>query len=239
MKWEIAPVKGLFQKRYKRFFADVKIDGKIEVAHVANTGSLKSCLAEGCEALVLPSTNPERKLKWTLVALKSPGEGWVGIDTSRPNALLKKVALEGLCEDWKDYSDFQHEVKINEKTRLDGAFKHGSAKVYIEVKNVTLAGGDYAEGRGQARFPDAVTERGQKHLREMMELMAKGHKCELIFAVQRTDCIEFAPADDIDPEYGKLLREAIAKGLKVSPWVIEVTPVGVHYTGRVLPIRLD
>lgn len=238
MKWEIKPVEAVFQKRYKRFFADVKIDGKVEIAHVANTGSLKSVLADGRAALVLPSTNPERKLKWTLVALKSPAGSWVGIDTSRPNALLKQVANEGLCADWKDYSDFQPEVKINEKTRLDGVFSHGKKKVYIEVKNVTLAGGDYANGKGQARFPDAVTERGQKHLREMMQLMEKGHACELIFAVQRTDCAEFAPADDIDPEYGKLLREAISKGLKVSPWLVEVTAEGVRYTGKTLPVRL-
>lgn len=238
MQWEIAPVEVTFEKRYKRFFADVKIKGKTEVAHVANTGSLKSVLEAGANALVLPSTNPERKLKWTLVALQSPNKSWVGIDTSQPNKLLKKVATEGLCKEWKKYTEFKPEVKINPQTRLDGCFQNGKKKVYIEVKNVTLATGDYAKGKGQARFPDAVTERGQKHLKEMMQLMKEGNECELVFAVQRMDCTSFAPADDIDPEYGKLLREAIKQGLKVSPWVIEVDKKGVHYTGEVLPIKL-
>jgi sugar fermentation stimulation protein A len=238
MRWEIAPVEVVFQKRYKRFFADIEVQGKTEVAHVPNTGSLKSCLFPGAKALVLPSTNPERKLKWTLVALASPGGGWVGVDTSQPNKMLKKVAEEKLFDPWRGYEAFQHEVKINAQTRLDGCFSKGKKKVFVEVKNVTLATGDFESGKGTACFPDSVTERGQKHLREMMDLMEEGHECELIFAVQRTDCTAFAPADDIDPIYGQLLREAIRKGLRVSPWVLEVGPKGIQFTGQVLPIEV-
>ena len=238
MKWEVPTQEVIFQKRYKRFFADVLIDGKVEVAHVANTGSLKSCLEEGRKALVLPSTNPERKLRWTLVALESPGKGWIGVDTSRPNAMLKKVATENLFPAWKGYTDFQAEVKINPKTRLDGCFQREGQKVFIEVKNVTYATGDFAHGRGVARFPDAVTERGQKHLQEMMDLMQEGHACELVFAVQRTDCTEFAVADDVDPEYGRLLREAVKQGLKVHPWILRVEPDEIQFTGEVLPLNL-
>ena len=239
MKWEITPIEATFIKRYKRFFADVVINGKTEVAHVANTGSLKSCLFEGCQALVLPSTNPERKLKWTLVALKSPHGGWIGVDTSQPNKMLKKVALGKTNPDWDHLTEFRAEVKINPQTRLDGAFDFGKKKHYIEVKNVTLATQDFANGKGRAQFPDAVTERGQKHLREMMELMKLGHKCELIFTIQRTDCVEFSPADEIDPEYGKLLRQAIKKGLIVSPWVLEVDPKGILFKGKKLPLSIS
>lgn len=239
MKWEIEPVEAIFQKRYKRFFADVLIAGTTEVAHVPNTGSLKSCLFEGGKALVLPSTNPERKLKWTLVALESPGGGWVGVDTSQPNKMLKKVATERLNPAWSNHGDFQHEVKINAQTRLDGCFTSGTKKVYIEVKNVTLATGDFHKSRGVVRFPDAVTERGQKHLLEMMALMQDGHACELIFAVQRTDCVAFSPADDVDPKYGELLRLAISKGLQVSPWVLDVSPEKIRYTGQILPLDLS
>ena len=239
MKWEITPVEVTFLKRYKRFFADVVINGKTEVAHVANTGSLKSCLVEGCKALVLPSTNPERKLKWTLVALQSPSGGWIGVDTSQPNKMLKKVALEKTNSDWDHLTEFQAEVKINPQTRLDGSFNFEKKKHYIEVKNVTLATGDFAKGKGHAQFPDSVTERGQKHLREMMELMKKGHKCELIFTIQRTDCVAFSPADEIDPEYGKLLRQAIKKGLIVSPWVLEVGHQGIHFKGKKLPLKIS
>lgn len=238
MQWEIEPREALFQKRYKRFFADVVIDGKTEVAHVPNTGSLKSCLFEGGRALVLPSTNPERKLKWTLVALESPGGGWVGVDTSRPNRMLHKVANEKLWPEWSTFTEFKPEVKINAQTRLDGCLMSPGKKRFLEVKNVTLATGEFARGRGTASFPDAETERGRKHLQEMIELMHDGHECELIFAVQRKDCVDFRPADDIDAGYGRLLREAVDRGLKVTPWILEVDPWGIRHTGQVLPIRL-
>lgn len=238
MKWATGPVEVTFLKRYKRFFADVKIRDGIEVAHVANTGSLKPNLQEGIKALVLPSDNPERKLKWTLVALQSPSGSWVGIDTAIPNKLLRHVCESKQCADWAEFAEFKHEVKISKETRLDGLLSSPSKKRYLEVKNVTYAVGDLANKKGQAQFPDAVTERGQKHLRELMALMEQGHECELIFTIQRLDCTSFAPADDIDPEYGRLLREAIGKGLIVSPWLIEVGPPGVTWTGHKLPVEI-
>lgn len=238
MKWATGPVEVTFLKRYKRFFADIKIKDGIEVAHVANTGSLKPNLQEGIKALVLPSDNPERKLKWTLVALASPSGTWVGIDTGVPNKLLKHVYQTGQCADWTTFTDFKPEVKISKETRLDGLLSSGERKRYLEVKNVTYAVGDLTHKQGQAQFPDAVTERGQKHLRELMALMEQGHECELILTIQRLDCTSFAPADDIDPEYGRLFREAMAKGLIVSPWLIEVGPSGVHWTGQKLPVEI-
>ncbi|MFN7727891.1 MAG: DNA/RNA nuclease SfsA [Bdellovibrio sp.] len=238
MKWVADPVEVIFLKRYKRFFADVKIKNKIEVAHVANTGNLKPNLQEGVKALVLPSTNPERKLKWTLMALQAPSGSWVGIDTSIPNKLLADVFASGQCKEWTVFSDFKPEIKISKETRLDGLLSSRAKKRYIEVKNTTYAVGDFENKKGQAQFPDSVTERGQKHLRELMTLMEQDHECELIFAVQRMDCTSFAPADDIDPEYGRLLRQAIAKGLIVSPWVIEVSNNGVKWTGKKLPVEI-
>ena len=195
-------------------------------------------MKEGLRALVLPSTNPERKLKWTLVALETPSGSWVGVDTGVPNRILKEVATSKACEQWEGFSEFQSEVKISKETRLDGLLSSPKRKRYLEVKNTTYATGDYANGKGQAEFPDAVTERGQKHLRELMKLMEEGHECELIFTIQRMDCQTFAPADDIDPEYGRLLREAVQRGLQVSPWVLEVSPDSVTWTGRRLPLRL-
>jgi sugar fermentation stimulation protein A len=238
MKWAADPIEVTFLKRYKRFFADVKIKNKIEVAHVANTGNLKPNLQEGIKALVLPSTNPDRKLKWTLVALQTPSGSWVGIDTSIPNKLLADVCASGQCKEWKAFSEFKPEIKISKETRLDGVLSSGDKKRYIEVKNTTYVVGDFEKKKGQAQFPDGVTERGQKHLRELMTLMEQGHECELVFAVQRTDCVSFAPADDVDPEYGRLLRQAIKKGLIVSPWVIEVSADGVKWTGKKLPVKI-
>lgn len=248
MKWEQKLVKAKFLKRYKRFFADIEIDSKLEVAHVANTGSLKTCLEPNVSALVLPASNPERKLRWTLIALETPSGSWVGVDTSAPNKILKEVAEENLCDEWKEFSEFKPEVKITKETRLDGLLstpeisgsKGKKQKLrYLEVKNVTFAVGDTKNKKGIAQFPDAVTERGQKHLRELMNLIDAGHECELIFAVQRVDCVEFRPADEVDPEYGKLLRQAIKKGLIVSPWLIEVDATQAKWSGRKLPVNLE
>lgn len=233
MEWKTRPRKGVFLRRYKRFFADVEIDGQVEVAHVANTGSLKSVLEPGRGCLVLPSDNPERKLKWTLVALESPDAGWIGIDTSIPNRLVNQVFASKLNADWEGFDGIEPEKKIDAKTRLDGLLlKAGQPRRYFEIKNVTLRDGD------RARFPDAVTERGLKHLGVLSDLMKKGFEAELIFTVQRRDCSAFSPADEIDREYGSALRGVVKEGLKVSAWVIRVDEAGCHWTGEKLPLRL-
>jgi sugar fermentation stimulation protein A len=115
---------------------------------------------------------------------------------------------------------------------LDFRLSKNDEHHYIEVKNVTL-------GRnGEAQFPDAVTERGQKHLKELMSLMKKGHSAELVFVIQREDCKAFSPADDIDPEYGKLLRQAIKQGVRVTALTTKLSPLGIRLTGEVLQVRI-
>lgn len=207
---------GRFLKRYKRFFADIELDGQVVVAHVPNTGSLKSCLEPGCPAWVSPSNNPARKLRYTLEFLK-PGDAWIGVNTQRSNDLVWEVWQSQSFARWTDYDDGVREIKINAETRLDLRLSTLADKEfhhYVEVKNVTLKDGESA----RAKFPDAVTTRGQKHLQEMMKLIRAGHTAEIVFTIQRDDCTEFSPADDIDPEYGRLLRKAVDQGLTVSAW---------------------
>lgn len=230
MKFTELLQEGIFLKRYKRFFADIRIGQDIHVAHVPNTGSLKSCLFPEIPCRYTESSNPERKLKFTLYALKT-ATSWVGVNTSISNALVEEVFTEKLNPKWKNFDHSQREVKISKETRFDMVLWSSKdhpklEKVtekelkqtplhFIEVKNVTLA------EDGTAQFPDAVTERGQKHIRELMKLMKMGHTAELVFTVQREDCKSFQPADHIDEDYGKLLREAVEKGLIVSAWPCE------------------
>jgi sugar fermentation stimulation protein A len=213
-----------FIKRYKRFFADVHLDGDVIVAHVPNTGSLKTCLFEGAECIVTESNNPARKLKATLQFLKTP-TSWVGVNTALPNFLVHEAWESKLISDWHEYPLARKEYKISKETRLDMVLARTAEDLenkknlhHIEVKNVT-----YAEN-GTAYFPDAETTRGQKHLKELMALLKDGHSSEIVFVVQRHDCTHFAPADEIDPEYGRLLREAQKKGVKIRALACEIEP---------------
>ena len=220
---------GKFVKRYKRFFADVLLRDKdggetLVVAHVPNTGSLKTCLFEGSDCIVSESTNPARKLKATLHFLKTP-TSWVGVNTSLPNALVHEAWSEGAIEEWKSFAFARREFKISAESRLDlvlakdaAAFESRANLHHVEVKNVT-----YAQN-GIAKFPDAVTERGQKHLRDLIKLKSDGHGAELVFVIQREDCTAFSPADEIDPEYGRLLRKAVAAGVNVRALSCKIVP---------------
>lgn len=219
-------LKATMIKRYKRFFADVNLNGEVVTAHCPNTGSLKSCWEEGRAAYLSQSDNPERKLKYTLELTESPTGCLVGVNTSWPNKLVKEAFENGVIVDWKKFKDYQFEVKISKETRLDGCLKDGNKKRYIEIKNVTLA------RDGVAHFPDAETTRGQKHLMELMKLVEEGNEAEIVFTIQRADCKSFAAAVDVDPEYARLLNEARKKGVIVRPLLIDVSPEGLNISGK-------
>lgn len=246
MQFQHTVKKAKFLKRYKRFFADIEIDGKVEVAHVANTGSMKGCIEPNSECLVTYNDDPTRKLKYTLQLIKTP-TSWVGVNTSLPNSLVHELWEKRTVPHWEKYDHCQKEVTISKETRLDMAMyssldkhelkKERLAKLraplhFIEIKNVTL------ELDGVARFPDSETTRGQKHITELMGLIKKGYTCEIVFVVQRQDCKEFSPADDIDAKYGELLREAAAQGLKISAFPTISTEKGIELQPISLPIRL-
>lgn len=226
-------LEAVFLKRYKRFFADILLEGQPEVAHVANTGSLKSCNFPESKCWVSRSRNPARKLKFSLEALQNPSTGsWVGVNTSHPNALVREAFERRVIPHWAAYSELQSEVKLNAETRLDFRFSGPSGHHYVEVKSVTLLVDEHA------CFPDAVTERGQKHLRELMSLVDQGHTAEIFYFIQRTDGIAFRPAEDIDPVYSQLLREAQAKGVRLSAFISEIDQQKVELTSRSIPILL-
>lgn len=234
MKFEVQLQEGTFLKRYKRFFTDIDFNGETIVAHCPNTGSMKGLKEEGYPCLFSTTDDPKRKLKHTLQMVKTP-TSWVGVNTALPNKLVMELFTENPLPHWKQFDKAQAEVKISDKSRIDmvlwNSQEHDVKKWtlknldtplhLIEIKNVTLAKGDVAQ------FPDAVTTRGQKHLEEMMELTEKGFTCEMVYVIQRQDCTKFQTADDIDPDYGKKLKEAIKMGVKVTPILCEMSPTEV------------
>jgi sugar fermentation stimulation protein A len=230
---------GKFLKRYKRFFADIRAEGEIITAMVPNTGSLKTCLFENSRCVYTINSNPERKLKATLQLLRTP-TGWVGVNTSLANKLVYEAWQAGLIADWKKFGACKAEYKISKESRLDLALAVDAAALvaakplhFVEIKNVSYA------TAGVAQFPDAVTERGQKHLRDLIRLKSEGHGAEIVFVVQRQDCTAFTPADHIDPEYGKLLREAVSAGVHARVLTCEIDPLsGIRITGEELKINL-
>jgi sugar fermentation stimulation protein A len=242
MKFAEPLKEGIFRRRYKRFFAEVDRGGETITCHLPNTGSLKGCLREGAPCLFSVSTDPSRKLPYTLQMVKDGG-AWVGVNTSLANAIVWEAWKAGEISSWLPYDGCQREVRLHAQTRLDLAMWKGCEEVpagekltlahvknhkfhFVEIKSVTMA------AAGIAMFPDAVTERGQKHLREMTELVAHGHTAELVFLVQRNDCLAFSPADHIDPKYGKLLRQAILEGVKVTAFPCDLDPTGIRLGAR-------
>lgn len=233
MKFQTPLLEGKFLKRYKRFFADFERNGDVLTAHCANTGSMKSCNEPGSLCRVSEATDPERKLRFTLEMIQAQSGAWVGVNTSIPNKIVKEALERKLFAHWQEFDVIKPEFKLNKETRLDFCLSQSSTgkQHFIEVKNVTLAEGNVA------MFPDAVTERGQKHLRELMELVEQGHSCEILFTIQRNDCEFFSAAKSIDPEYDRLLILAIQKGVRVTPVVVCLDAEDVYLTQTILPLK--
>jgi len=199
----------VLKKRYKRFLADIDLDGELLTAHVPNTGSMQSCWEPDWKCAVSVSSNPTRKMPHTLELIHN-GETWIGVNTANANKLVKKWLTEKLLPEFKGYEIVRPEMKVGE-SRVD-FYLEGHATLppcYIEVKNVTL------KLEGLAQFPDSVSERGQKHLRELMKLKKGGYRAAMLYIVQREDVSHFTPAASIDPVYSGLLREAHEAGVEI------------------------
>lgn len=210
MKFQDKLIKGSFKKRYKRFFADVELDnGEIVVSHCPNTGSMKGLL-DFDNAYISHVDDPKRKLKYTLQFIEK-GNVRVGVNTHLTNHVAIEGVKEGLIEELKEFKELKPEVKYgSQNSRIDILLtEHDDTLHYVEVKNTTLAEGT------TARFPDAVTTRGQKHLQELTEMVEAGHKATMLYVVNRNDCENFSTATDIDPEYTKLLKIAVNAGVQV------------------------
>ncbi len=245
MKFETPLSEGLFQKRYKRFFTDIEVDGETITAHCPNTGSMMGLKEPGQACLFSTTDDPKRKLKHTLQMVKAP-KSWVGVNTGLPNKLVKELFENSPLKHWQKFDSVQAEVKINDKSRIDlvlwNSKKHPDIKKWshknlaaplhlIEVKNVTLA------EDGVALFPDAVTTRGLKHLDELIELTQKGFTCEMVYVIQRSDCKTFKAADHIDPEYASKLNEAKKAGVLITPLPCKMTKKEVVLLGEKVPLK--
>ena len=230
MKLPAPLLKGKLLRRYKRFFTDIELsDGRVVVAHTPNTGSMKQCAITGHRVLISESDNPKRKLKYTLELIRV-GEHWVDTHTQRTNRVVEEALRNNGIASLEDYR-VQPEYKIGE-SRIDFYLEKGEEKVLVEVKNVTLCC-----NAATACFPDAVTIRGQKHLRELFAAKQQGYRAVIFFLVQRAEATEFSPADDIDPEYGRLLREVVAGGVEAMAYKTIVTPEE-NRVGEQIPVVL-
>ncbi|MDJ0730084.1 MAG: DNA/RNA nuclease SfsA [Crocosphaera sp.] len=222
-------IPGILKRRYKRFLADIELEsGEMITAHCANTGPMIGVCDVESQVYVSQSNNPKRKLaySWELIQVKST---WVGINTALPNRVIKQVLeQEKLPPLQGKYNKVRSEVPYgkDKKSRIDFVLTDESEEkpIYLEVKNTTLAKDNIA------LFPDTVTTRGQKHLQELMDLLPDAQPMMLYF-INRGDCDRFSPGDDYDPEYGKLFREAVKKGVTILPCRFEITPQGIRYLG--------
>lgn len=218
-------------RRYKRFLADVTFDdGTTITVHCPNTGSMLGCHAPGSRVWLSRSDNPKRKYAYTWELVELDGGVLVGINTGRSNALVREAIESGVIDELGGYEEIRAEVAYgNEGSRADFLLTGDATDCYVEVKNVTAAVED-----GVALFPDAVSARGTKHLRELMGAVRdSGKRAVLCFCVQRTDVNEVRPADDIDPTYGRTLREALAEGVEVLAYRATMHPEGVALAERV------
>lgn len=214
-------------RRYKRFMADVRrADGSEITVHCPNTGSMKNCVLPGNEqpALISDSGNPRRKYRHTLEAVQVAHGHWAGVNTARTNALVEEGVRAGLVPDLSPDAGVEREVTYGD-SRFDLALgPRDNPHTYIEVKNVTLGPGPDDADDGIIAFPDSVTERGQKHLLTLMDVVASGRSAVLFFCVQHTGARAVRPADEVDRRYGELLREAVARGVDVLAWRVGLVP---------------
>ncbi len=223
---------GILRKRYKRFFADIELtSGEIITAHCPNTGPMTGVCQLGSLVQVSQSKNPKRKLAytWEMIQVNNPEPTWVGINTGLPNRVMKLALEKGLLSAWiGNYSQISPEIFCGQdkSSRIDFLLtgEAESPATYLEVKNTTFTQGNIA------LFPDTVTTRGQKHLRELMALLPAA-KAIMVYFINRCDCPYFAPGDSADLTYGKLLREAIERGVKVLPCRFEITPESIRFLG--------
>lgn len=243
---------GTFVQRQKRFSVELCLDGAPVWVHSNNSGSMLGLTRPGALVLASPAANPARKLKYTqegvwlaesavpgppLSSSNPPGPVpggrgfWVGVNTSVPNRMLEAAFLAGRLAFAQGYTGLTREAKRGQ-SRLDGLFSGpGLPPLWVECKNVTMVEDD------AACFPDAASERGRKHLRELMDIVAHGERAAMFYLVQRPDGHCFAPADFIDPAYAGLFYEAAARGVEIYPYRAVVSPRGVDL-GGLLPVRL-
>ena len=230
MKFPLPLRRATLVRRYKRFLSDHRFDdGSAVTAHVANPGAMTGLIGEGAETWLSPAANPKRKLpfSWEMVRI---GDGLVGVNASRPNGLAEEAIAAGAIPPLAGYETLRREVAYGERSRVDFLLEAADRPpCYVEVKNVHLKRGPAAE------FPDSVTARGTKHLRELAAVAGSGARAVMLYVVQREDCDSFTLAADIDPAYAAAFAEARASGVEALAYACRLSTDGIT-VDRPLPI---
>ena len=221
-------ISGELIKRYKRFFVDVRTKKEIITAHCPNTGSMMGLLKKGNKVWLSKSDNPKRKLQYTLQVIED-GNSKIGVNTHLTNKIVLEALNERKIENFKNFSDIKQEVNFGEGTRFDFLITEKTKKSFIEVKNVTLSRNKFI-----AEFPDAVTSRGQKHIKELLKASNKGYNVYLLYVIQRDDCKNFKLAEDIDPDYCDLLKKAVKRKLNVLCYDCKFSSKGIKLNQKIM-----
>ena len=227
MNFENKLISGQFVKRYKRFFVDVKINGKIITAHCPNTGSMYGLLRKGNKVWLTKSKNPNRKLKYTLQIIQDK-KTKVGVNTHLTNKIVLHALENNLIKEFDAKIKIKPEIKFGTNTRFDFLITKNTSKAFIEVKNVTLS-----RKKDVAEFPDAVTLRGLKHIEELVKASKKGYKIYILYLIQRNDCKIFKIANDIDPKYSDSLLKAVKKNLNILCFDCKFSSKGIKLNQKV------
>ena len=231
LKWP-SLIQGALIKRYKRFMADVKLrNGHVVTAHCPNSGSMMECSETGRTVYLSRHNNPKRKLKYTWEMIEMPSS-LVGVNTMVPNRLVRTSILAGKVPGLLGFDQLRSEIKYGENSRIDLLLEKGEEKCFVEIKNCTLV------TDGIACFPDAVTSRGLKHLKELQNQVRSGGRAVMFYLIQRMDAKLFKPADHIDPAYGKELRKAVKKGVEIMIYDVTLDPEGIRLNNAI-PFELQ
>ena len=227
MKFTKSLIKGKLIRRYKRFFADVKINKKIVTAHCPNTGSMKGLIEEGNEVYLHKNDDPKRKLKYGLEIIKAD-KRLVGVNTHLANKIVNHGLENNLVSELKNSDTIKPEVFFDKETRFDFLLEKNNQKIYLEVKNVTLF-----RDKETAEFPDAITSRGSKHLLALIDAIKRGYKSYLIFLVQIQNMKKFKIASDIDNEYYKNYLIAKKNGVNFLAYRCKISPKEIYIEKKI------
>ena len=227
MNFENKLISGLFIKRYKRFFVDIKLKNKIITAHCPNSGSMMGLLNKNNKVWVTKSLNLKRKLKYTLQIIEDK-KSKVGVNTHITNKIVFEALKKNLIKEFNKNIKITNEKVFGSNTRFDFYLEGKNNKSFLEVKNVTLKRKDKI-----AEFPDSITSRGTKHLNELINATKKSLGAYLLFVIQREDCNKFEIAKDIDPEYSKALINAIKHNVKILCYDCKFSSKGIILNNQI------
>jgi len=227
MKFDSPLLFGTLIRRYKRFLADVELeDGSVITVHCPNTGRMTTCAEPGWRVALSDSQNPKRKYRFTWELVHN-GQCWICVNTGRANKIAAEAVVNGTIPELSGYAEVLREQTFG-NSRFDLLLRTGKKLCYVEVKSVTLLAGD-----GCYAFPDAVTERGRKHLNELVEVVRAGHRAAMLYVIPRSDGSTFRAADEVDPKYAEALDVAVAAGVGIYAWRVDVSPEEIRLAAPV------